>query len=274
MLIQSFIESGSPEPKLDASLILEYNIGKNSTWIFIHNDYELTSEEENKILQMMERRVKGEPIAYITEHREFWTLNLKCSPLTLIPQPDTEILVDEALKLISSDGCSILDLATGTGAVALAIKKECPNADVYGSDYFDEVIELAKENSELNNVSVTFFQSDWFEKITKSFNIITANPPYVAENDYHLGVGDVRFEPKSALVAKNDGLADLETIIQNAPKYLFEGGWLLVEHGFDQKAKVQNLFSLHGFKYISTVKDYGGNDRVTKGQFLKGVINE
>ncbi len=267
-LIGDFKNSGSPEPKLESSLILEHVLGKNPTWLMVHEDEELTFKDESTILSMGVRRVKGEPVAYILENRAFWSLNLKCTPDTLIPQPDTEILVEEAIKVIPDAPCRVLDLGTGTGAVALAIKKERKQADVVGSDFYPKVVELAQTNAKLNNLKVQFVQSDWFKSIQGLFEVITANPPYIDENDPHLSQGDVSFEPRSALVAKDNGLADLQTIITKANLFLKNRGWLLVEHGWNQGSDVRDLFVKAGFCDIVTVKDYGGNERVTKGFFL------
>lgn len=268
-LVADFKESGSSDPKLDASLILEQVLQKNRTWLMIHEDEEIDPDTQLLIFKLGQRRVAGEPLAYILESRDFWSLTLRCTPNTLIPQPDTEILVEEALKVIPRSGARVLDLATGTGAVALAVKKERPLADVTGSDCFVGVVELAAENARLNNLEVAFVLSFWYENISGVFDVITANPPYVAENDPHLEQGDVRFEPRSALVAGDNGLADLQTVIRGAPHYLKDGGWLLVEHGWDQKSAVQEMFFCSEFCNVSTVHDYGGNDRVTLGQFIK-----
>ncbi len=258
-------QSGSPSAMLDARCIVGHVLDKDHSWLMIHDDYLLTDDQLHLINSLVERRCQGEPIAYIIGQRDFWSLTLKCNSSTLIPQPDTETLVEEALKVAPAQG-RVLDLATGTGAVALALKAQRPDLKVTGSDYFPEVVQLARDNARLNQLEVNFIQSDWFSEIEGRFDVITANPPYIDENDEHLTQGDVRFEPRSALVAKDHGMADLAFIIAHAGSFLVSGGYLLLEHGYDQRDAVQNLFRQHGYQKVTTIDDLGGNPRVTMGQ--------
>lgn len=251
-------------PKLDVKLLLEYILNKSSSWMFIHDNVNLSTEDENKYLSLIKRRCLGEPIAYIIGHRDFWNLTLECDPCTLIPQPDTEILVETTLNVISNKS-KILDLGTGTGAIALALKSENPRLIVEGCDFIDEIILLARRNAKKNKLDVNFFKSDWFSNVNSIYDVIVSNPPYIAEFDKHLKIGDVRFEPSTALISKSNGIHDLKHIISNAPFFLNNKGILLVEHGFDQGNMVRNLFLENNYNSINTIKDYGGNERVTYG---------
>jgi release factor glutamine methyltransferase len=195
---------------------------------------------------------------------------LKVSPSTLIPRPDTERLVEIALEKSQQTQGDILDLGTGTGAIALALASELPERYVIGIDLRPEAQALAEENAQrLAITNVTFLQGSWFEplKLGTKFALIVSNPPYIEENDPHLTQGDVRFEPLSALVAKDKGLADIKHIAKNARHYLQQQGWLLFEHGYDQGAAVRALFESLGYQHVVTEKDYAGNDRVTLGQY-------
>lgn len=228
----------------------------------------LEPEQQAQFDALLARRLAGEPVAYIIGEREFWSLPLKVSPTTLIPRPDTERLVEVALDKTYGQTGSILDLGTGTGAIALALASELPNRQVMGVDLKQEAKELAEYNAaQLNIKNVTFDQGSWFEPIAEGtkFALIVSNPPYIDEKDPHLSQGDVRFEPKSALVADENGLADIRHISDLARQYLEEGGWLAFEHGYDQGEAVREIMSGFGYQQVVTEKDYGGNDRVTLG---------
>lgn len=256
--------SGSDSAGADARYLAETALGRSLEWLLVHDDYELSPVERARFDAMVARRCQGEPVAYITGRRGFWSLELACNSSTLIPRPDTETLVEAALAAAPRNG-RVHDLATGTGAVALALKKERPDLAVSGSDVAPEAVELARFNAAENRLDVDFFVSSWFERVTERFDLITANPPYIAAGDEHLAQGDVRFEPRGALVAGDNGLADLKFIIAHAPEYLLPGGRLLLEHGYDQKEPVQSFFSQHGYAEVATLKDLGGNFRVTCG---------
>lgn len=256
---------GIESPKTDARILLGHVLGKSREWLLIHDNENITDEEFSIYNEMIAKREIGNPVAYIIGSRDFWSLTLKCSSVTLIPQPDTEVLVEQALLHAKSG--SLLDLGTGTGAIALAIKKELPELSVVATDLVPEAIKLAIENAELNGLEIEFREGRWFEPILdgEKFNIIVSNPPYIDGEDPHLCQGDVRFEPKTALVSDNHGTADLFEIIRNSGKYLINGGWLLLEHGYNQGFVVREAFKSCGYQLIETVRDYGGNERVTKG---------
>jgi release factor glutamine methyltransferase len=218
------------------------------------------------------KRKRGEPVAYIIGKRDFWTLSLFTSPDTLIPRPDTEVLVEHVLKWAnqqSSAPLSICDLGTGTGAIALALASELPEASVTGVDFQAGAVNLATRNAQANSIAnAHFVQSDWFSALAgQTFDIIVSNPPYIEESSPYLNEGDVRFEPKTALTSGTDGLDDIKHIINSAPQYLNKGALLAFEHGFDQGAAVNALLVDAGFVDVKTVKDYGNNDRVTLGQW-------
>lgn len=261
--------SASDSAKRDAEILLEYSTGRSRTFIFAFGETELALHEQQQLTLLLQRRVNGEPIAYIVGEREFWSLPLYVSPATLIPRPDTECLVERALMCLPTHQCDILDLGTGTGAIALALASEKPECTVIGVDFNLEAVALAQRNQQRLNISnVQFLQSNWFASlILKQFDMIVSNPPYIDENDNHLREGDVRFEPATALVAKNRGLADLTHIITESTKHLKKQGWLLLEHGWQQGQAVRNLLEEHGYANVETYLDYGGRDRVSLGQW-------
>lgn len=258
----------SDSPKRDAEILLGHVTGRSRSYIFAFDETALSDDEQQRLESLLIRREQGEPVAYITGSREFWSLPVQVSPATLIPRPDTECLVEAALELLPAGACDILDLGTGTGAIALALASERPDCTVTGVDIQPGAVELARLNATqlaLNNVS--FKESCWFASLAiHQFAMIVSNPPYIDENDEHLALGDVRFEPRSALVAGQNGLADLADIAQASSDYLQSGGWLIVEHGWRQGDAVRELFRKNGFCRVETRRDYGGNERVTLGQ--------
>ncbi|MGD8108858.1 peptide chain release factor N(5)-glutamine methyltransferase [Vibrio sp. TRT 17S01] len=263
-------ESGSESPSLDAAVLLCHTLKKPRSFLLTWPDKELSQQELNAFSLLLERRLSGEPVAYIVGEREFWSLPLKVSPSTLIPRPDTERLVEIALDKAEENDGHLLDLGTGTGAIALALASELPKRHVIGIDLKVEAQQLARENAaNLNLTNAAFYAGSWFEPLETGtkFALIVSNPPYIDEHDPHLVQGDVRFEPRSALVAAENGLADIRHIIDKAREYLCENGWLLFEHGYQQGEAVRKLFTEFGYGQISTEKDYGGNDRVTLGQW-------
>ncbi|MFX4312046.1 peptide chain release factor N(5)-glutamine methyltransferase, partial [Enterobacter sp. 63] len=215
------------------------------------------------------RRKTGEPVAHLVGEREFWSLPLYVSAATLIPRPDTECLVEQALARLPATRCCILDLGTGTGAIAMALASERPDCDVTAVDVMPDAVALAQRNQQRLGLSnVTVLQSSWFSALAnRTFAMIVSNPPYIDEHDPHLAQGDVRFEPLTALVAANEGLADLDHIVSTSRQHLLPGGWLLVEHGWTQGEAVRALFTAAGYTAVETCRDYGGNDRLTLGQW-------
>lgn len=263
----------SDSAKLDTQILLAHVLNKDHTFLLTWPDTQLTTVQYQTYQTYLERRLCGEPIAYIIGMKEFWSLPLQVSPATLIPRPDTEILVESVLHYsetlaASPKGLTCLDLGTGTGAIALALASENPHWQIDAIDFNVHAVELAQGNAQrlgINNVNI--YQSDWFKSIepNKLFNIIVSNPPYIDEDDHHLTEGDVRFEPKSALIAPAKGLADIQHIAENAWPYLSQKGALFFEHGFEQSEVVKTILCELGYSEITTVKDYNENDRVTWG---------
>lgn len=259
---------GSDTPRLDAELLLAHVSGLSGSGFRAFPEREVDARQAAEFERLVTQRVTGVPIAYLLGHQEFWSLPLKVSRTTLIPRPDTECLVEQALELPLSDSARVIDLGTGTGAIALALASERPNWLVSACDLLDDAVALAQDNARELQLPVNVFQSSWFAGLpSDSFELIISNPPYVASGDRHLGEGDVCFEPSSALVSGADGLDDIRQIVDQAPAWLSRHGWLLVEHGFDQAEAVQELFFDRGFANIESRKDYGGNDRMTLGQW-------
>lgn len=261
------IESDSP--KRDAEILLGHVTQRARTHLMAFNETLLSQDELIQLSQLLTRRIKGEPIAYLVGEREFWSLPLKVSPATLIPRPDTECLVEQALEKLPTEPTTILDLGTGTGAIALAMASERPDCHIIGVDFQAEAVALAQENATrlaLNNTE--FMESCWFSSLSGyQFGMIISNPPYIDENDEHIHQGDVRFEPLTALVAGNNGFADIEIIIETARQFLTDNGWVLLEHGWQQGEGVRKIFTDKGYCCVETFRDYGGNERVTVGRW-------
>jgi release factor glutamine methyltransferase len=220
---------------------------------------------------LFERRLNGEPIAYLLGKREFYGLNFKISPATLIPRPDTELLVELALQRIPPhEPYRVLDLGTGSGAIALAIAHARPATEVLASDASHTALEVARENAQrLGIANAAFVQSDWFAALsTQRFDLIVSNPPYISVGDPHLQCGDVRFEPSSALASGDDGLYDIRCIVARTQAYLQPGGWLLLEHGYTQAAQVRELLRQAGFGEVFSAPDLAGIERVSCGRFF------
>lgn len=258
----------SDSPRRDAEILLEYVTGKGRTYIMAFGETPLTDAQQQQLEALLQRRKQGEPVAHLTGVREFWSLPLFVSPATLIPRPDTECLVEQALARLPAKKCHILDLGTGTGAIALALASERPDCDVTAVDRMPDAVALARRNAEhLAIRNVRILQSCWFSALPgQRFDMIVSNPPYIDAQDPHLAEGDVRFEPLSALVADANGMADIIHIIDHARQVLTPGGYLLLEHGWQQGDVVRAAFQQAGYSDVETCRDYGGNERVTCGR--------
>ncbi|AST80184.1 TPA: peptide chain release factor N(5)-glutamine methyltransferase [Citrobacter farmeri] len=258
----------SESPRRDAEILLEFVTGKGRTYLLAFGETPLTDVQQAQLATLLARRQRGEPIAHLTGVREFWSLPLFVSPATLIPRPDTECLVEQALARLPSGPCRILDLGTGTGAIALALASERPDCEVTAVDRMPDAVELAQRNAAhlaINNIHIQ--QSDWFSALPdRPFTMIVSNPPYIDEQDPHLTQGDVRFEPLTALVAGDSGMADIVHIIEQSRARLEAGGFLLLEHGWQQGAAVRDAFIRAGYQAVETCRDYGDNERITLGR--------
>lgn len=253
----------------EAELLLAHALGRSRTWLLVHADDEIAADDAARFEALVERRVAGEPVAYLTGSRGFWTLDFAVTPATLIPRPETELLVELALARIPADAdARIADLGTGSGAIALAIAKERPRSRVVATDASVEALDVARENAKRNGIgNVEFRHGDWFAPLAgETFDLIASNPPYIALGDPHLGEGDLRFEPASALSSGSDGLDAIRAIVRDAPSHLRAGGWLLLEHGWEQGEAVCALLHAAGFVEITTERDLEGRDRVTLGR--------
>ncbi len=258
------------EAKLEVQLLMQHVLNVNRAWLIAHANDALPPDAHADFELLLNRRLLGEPIAYILGYREFYGLILKATPDTLIPRPDTETLVEAALaKALFFQAEKILDLGTGTGAIALAIASRCTEAQVTAVDASQAALNIAIENAKNLNISnIHFMLSDWFAALEnhEKFDVIVSNPPYIEQSDTHLTQGDLRFEPMSALASGEDGLDDIRKIIDDCLVYLKPQGWLMLEHGYNQAEQVADLMAQIGLTHIETIKDLGGNDRVTLGK--------
>lgn len=257
------------EAKFEAQLLLQNVLNVNRAWLLAHESDALQDKIKADFESLLARRLLGEPIAYILGQREFFGLNLIVTPDTLIPRPDTETLVETALDKIPTDTpFTVLDLGTGTGAVALAIAEHRPEAQVTAIDASSGALDIAKRNAnQLDLTQIDFRLSNWFSALEgERFNLIVSNPPYIEQHDIHLTQGDLRFEPMSALASGTDGLDDIRQIVDNCLLHLHPQGWLMLEHGYNQAHLVTDLMAQSGLIDITTIKDLGANDRVTIGK--------
>lgn len=255
-------------PALEAEILLAHLLKKDRSWLFAWSEKTLQAQQLQDYSALLKQRITGMPIAYITGYREFWTLDLQVSPDTLIPRPETELLVSLALEK-GGDNARILDLGTGSGAIALAIASEQASWNITATDQSSAALAIATKNALKHNLNnVHFIQGSWFQPLNtqEKFDLIVSNPPYVAATDAHLQQGDLPFEPAAALSSGEDGLDDLRLIIDAAKKHLVSAGWLMVEHGFDQGSAVQKSFQQAQFNEIITYQDLQQQDRVTVGK--------
>lgn len=261
------ILSGSESPELDSQVLLCHTLNCQTTYLHSWDEQLLDQQQQHMFEQLIEQRQQGQPVSHLTGQRGFWTLDLDVTADTLIPRPDTELLVELALTKLAPN-MIVADLGTGSGAIALSLAQEQPLARFLAMDYSWPALIIAKKNAiyyQLNNVS--FWQGQWLAAVVdESFDLVVSNPPYIKADDPHLLEGDVRFEPLSALSSGDDGLDDIRIIVQQAYRCLISLGWFLVEHGYDQAQQVQQLFREAGFTNISSHQDLGGNDRVVMGQ--------
>ncbi len=265
-LIQADLPN-SDTPRLDAEVLLYHVLGVRRSHLYAWPEKLLTTRQYEQFQALLARRAQGEPIAYLTGHQEFWSMDLQVNENTLIPRPETELLVELAIARIS-EKAQIIDLGTGSGAIALAIAKECQQCSILATDYSPTALKVAQYNAKKLGIDkIKFVQSNWYSNIENvKANIIVSNPPYIESSDKHLNQGDVRYEPRTALIAGKDGLTDIRQIIAQASKYLVKKGWLLLEHGYNQAETVQALFKQHDYKTVKTYKDLAGKPRVTLGR--------
>lgn len=257
------------EARREAALLLRHVLGVSEAWLIAHADESIDASRAANYHAWIERRARGEPVAYLTGTRGFHELDLHVTPDVLIPRPETELLVDQALQRIpvDADG-AVADLGTGSGAIALAIAKARPRVRVVATDASEEALQVARANAErLGLRRVEFAQGDWCDALGDAvFDLIVSNPPYIAEGDSHLHEGDLRFEPLAALASGVDGLDAIRIIVRGARAHLHEGGWLMLEHGFDHGPAVRDLLAAHGYVRVFTERDLEGRERASGAQ--------
>ena len=259
----------SDSATLDAEVLLCLVLKKQRSYLRAWPDLDLPADLALQFWALIEQRKQGLPIAYLTGYREFWSRDFQVTPDVLIPRADTEILIELCLKLIPTDNsCKIIDLGTGSGIIAITLAAERPLAELTGTDFSLAALAIAKANAKQHQISnVQFYQSDWFASVPNGkYQFIVSNPPYIAEDDEHLQIGDLRFEPRSALSALDSGLRDIRIIAKEAYQRLESGGYLLIEHGYDQQESVQRIFNDCHYQQVQTVTDLAGLPRVTYGQ--------
>jgi len=259
--------SESDDARLDSQVLLAYALNVSRTWLFTWPDKALDGATLTAFNALIEERKSGTPIAYITGYRDFWSLRLKVTPDTLIPRADTELLVETALTLKNVEKpCDVIDLGTGTGAIALSLANECPSWRITATDINPKTLAVAKENATTLELAVSFKESAWFDAINDRYDIVISNPPYIESDDPHLQQGDLRFEPAGALASGQDGLDDIRRLVQQALKHLKKDGYLLLEHGYQQAEAVRSLMAKAGYIDIETHQDIEDRDRVTLGK--------
>lgn len=254
----------SPTAAIDAEVLLMWVLQCERAYLYTWPERLLTEPQQMQFEQSLDKRLQGFPVAYITGTREFWGLELSVSGSTLIPRPDTELLVELVLEKVDKKEASVLDLGTGTGAIALAIASEKNSWQVLGVDISEQALQVAERNSKRLHLAVNWQCSRWFDSIPNTlFDVIVSNPPYIDKDDPHLEEGDVRFEPRSALVAEQQGLSDLETIINQSKNHLVPHGHLFVEHGWQQGQAVRQRMREAGLVNVETHQDLAGHERIT-----------
>jgi release factor glutamine methyltransferase len=263
------VQATLPLDPLENRILLCHATGLSRVQLITQGDRPLTPDEAQRLDALVARRLDGEPIAYIVGKREFFGLHFNVGPAVLIPRPDTELIVELALERLPQGHARLLDMGTGSGAIAVAVAHTRPDADVSALDVSPDALAVAQANAAANGARVRFLHSSWFDALAagETFDVIASNPPYIAAGDAHLAQGDLRFEPVGALTDHADGLSALRIIIEGSPRHLMAGGWLLLEHGYDQAAAVRTLLADGGFSDVRSWQDLAGIERVSGGRF-------
>jgi release factor glutamine methyltransferase len=263
------VQAGLPLDPLENRILLCEATGLTRVQLITQGDRALTPDEAARLDDLVARRLRGEPIAYIVGRREFFGLDFQVGPAVLIPRPDTELIVELALERLPDNAPRLLDMGTGSGAIAVAVAHTRPDADVTALDVSPDALAVAQANAAANGARVRFLHSSWFDALAAldTFDVIASNPPYIAAGDEHLAQGDLRFEPVGALTDHADGLSALRIIVAGSPRHLAPGGWLLLEHGYDQAAAVRALLLDAGYSDVQSWQDLAGIERVSGGRF-------
>lgn len=258
----------SDSPRLDAEILLAHSLGKNRSWLITWPENTPDETLLQQFQQLLQQRLQGQPIAHLTGEREFWSLSLQVTPDTLIPRPDTELMVEQILAHYpAKPPIQLLDLGTGSGAIALALAHERPAWQITASDRSEAALQVARRNAERLGLDIEFIHSDWFSALQgRRFDVIASNPPYIPCADPHLSQGDVRFEPLSALASGDDGLDAIRHICATAQAFLKPAGQLFIEHGYDQKVEIHDIFHRNHYHSIQQYHDLAGNPRLTYGK--------
>lgn len=261
----------SDSAELDAQLLLAHVLGKTRTWLYTWPEHELDAGQQHKFRDIVALRAQGQPVAYLVGKREFWKLELQVSSAVLIPRPETELLVELALQLLPVEQATVADLGTGSGAIALALADERRSWKVVATELYPQALAVAQSNlRRLQLANLTLLAGSWCEPLhDDAYDLIVSNPPYIDADDPHVQQGDLRFEPRTALVAANEGLADIDAIARQAQAKLLPAGYLLLEHGWRQGPAVRNILERLGYTGIRTCQDFGGRDRATLGQKME-----
>jgi release factor glutamine methyltransferase len=265
----SVLASITCSARLDSEILLAHCLQKDRSYLMTWPERELQTQQLECFRELVAKRLQPQPIAYLTGVKEFYSLNLKTTPATLVPRPETEMLVDQVLELINGLAApNILELGTGTGAIALAIKKHAPHSQLMATDISEDALDVARDNARQHHLNVEFVLSDWFQAISpqQRYDVIVSNPPYIPNHDPYLSQGDLPAEPRLALTSGDDGLQALRHIIESAPDYLKPAGWLVLEHGYDQQLAVNQLLAESGFGNIQTLEDFNQLPRLSMGQ--------
>ncbi len=265
----SRLKASSDSPLLDAEVLLCFVLQKKRVYLKTWPERALTPEQSNQFQSLVKKRRHGLPVAYLTGRREFWSREFLVTRDVLIPRPETELLIEVSLELIPPDQhLKLADLGTGSGIIAITLAAERPGLEVTATDLSPPALDLARKNAlQLNISNIQFQQSHWFDDLEESnFDFVVSNPPYIAKDDPHLQQGDLRFEPNSALISESQGLGCIETIANTARNHLRPGGYLLVEHGYDQQEQARKIFQQYQYTNVQTHIDLSGQPRVTLGQ--------
>jgi release factor glutamine methyltransferase len=270
--LESVLALDSITARIEVQMLLQHVLGVNRAYLLAHPERVLNNAEFANYRALLQRRLSGEPLAYILGEREFFGLDFRVTPATLIPRPDTELLVELALQRVPQRGRA-LDLGTGSGAIALSIAHSRPDAAVTAVDASADALEVARDNARrLNTPNARFMHSDWFSALAgEGYDLIVSNPPYIEDADAHLSQGDLRFEPRSALASGADGLDDIRRIVAGAKAHLNPGGWLMFEHGYDQAARARELLETAGYAEVFSARDLSGIERVSGGRYAQAV---
>ncbi len=261
MNLEDLLKS-APIEIMEARILAAHSLQWSRVQLITQNKQTLSTSQVDDIQRLFQRRLLGEPVAYLMGQREFYGLSFEVTPAVLIPRPETELLVELAIERMPTNA-RVLDMGTGSGAIAVSLAHTRSDSIFFATDISEQALVIAKRNSLLHQTAITFFQSDWYEQVNGKFDLIVSNPPYIREGDLHLSQGDLRFEPTDALTDHSTGFTAIEKIIDGAPSYLEHGGWLLLEHGYDQASTVHDLFHTSIWSDVQSWRDLAGIERVS-----------